>query len=406
MIGRQFFYKFAATTVAVGILLSVVTDWADAATSLKNGSVNGFIRSNSPSLRFRNQSRTGAPLQTALGEDYVFNAQRGDTIQVSVQPEDGSSLSPILVLISSQTGEQVAYEDRGNSLRYQVPATGEYKLLVLGQNNSLGRYTLSVSGISQGTASQSQSTQSSSTQTTDRRRQLLQNEYGLTVLDNCPPARGTLVVVSFPEVDQTYTYCANANRFVRAGEYTYDATSGDLKPGSPLAQTSTQTTDSRRQLLQNEFGLRVLDNCPVSRNGLVVVSFPEYGQTYTYCANPNRLVRAGEYTYDISSGDLKPGTPTALNPSSQSTSTTDSRRRTLQNDFGLTVLDSCPASTSSLVVVSYPEGGQTYRYCANPNRVFRAGEYTYNATTRNLEVAKKPQQQQCTIMLAGVCIIR
>ena len=138
----------------------------------------------------------------------------------------------------------------------------------------------------------------------------------------------------------------------------------------------------------------------------MVAYFPEYGQTYTYCANPTRFVRAGEYTYDLRIGELKPGAPADQTPSSPTTpsSTTDSRKQTLQRDFGLTVLDNCPASTSSLVVVSYPEGGQTYRYCANPNRVFPAVQYTYNASNRRLEQAKKPQS--CTIELGGICIIR
>ncbi|HEY9597407.1 MAG TPA: hypothetical protein V6D33_07025, partial [Cyanophyceae cyanobacterium] len=279
-----------------------------------------------------------------------------------------------------------------------------YRLLILGRNNSRGRYTLAISGITEATAT----TQTPTNQTADKRRQLLENDYGLRVLDSCPPARSSLAVVSFPESDQTYIYCATPNRLLRAGQYTYDPNSGDLKPGTPAAQApSTQTPDSRRQVLQNDYGLTVLDNCPTTRTSLVVAYFPEYGQTYTYCANPNRFVRAGEYTYDLSTGDLKPGAPITQNPSSSTTATnptTDSRRQKLQNDFGLTVLDTCPASTSSLVVVSYPEGGQTYRYCANPNRIFAAGEYTYNASTRNLEQAKKPTS--CSVQIRGICIVR
>lgn len=405
MIIRKFFNQVAATVVVTGMLLAIAADLGAAATRLKNGeTVNGFIRTTSPTFRYRNESLRDTPLQMAAGEEYVFNAQRGDTIQVSVDVEEGSNLSPILVLTSSQTGSQVAYTDKTNFLRYQVPATGEYRLLVLGQTNTRGRYTLSVSGNSEQTTAQ---TSSNPNQTKDPRRQLLENDYGLRVLENCPPARGSLVVVSFPESDQTYTYCANPNRLLQAGQYTYEARTDRLNPGAPTAQTpSTQARDPRRQLLQNEYGLTVLDNCPAVRTSLVVAYFPEYGQTYTYCANPTRFVRAGEYTYDLRIGELKPGAPAAQTPSSPTTpsSTTDSRKQTLQRDFGLTVLDNCPASTSSFVVVSYPEGGQTYRYCANPNRVFPAGQYTYNASNRRLEQAKKPQS--CTIELGGICIIR
>ncbi len=62
--------------------------------------------------------------------------------------------------------------------------------------------------------------------------------------------------------------------------------------------------------------------------------------------------------------------------------TTDARKQLLQNDFGLRVLDNCPPSVSALTVVNFAEAGQNYRYCANPNRVYPAGEYTYNAATQ------------------------
>lgn len=406
MTSQKIFNKIAASVAIAGMIVSIIADMAGAATRLKNGdTINGFIQTNSATFRYRNQSLRNAPLQMAAGQEYTFNAQRGDTIQISVEVEDGSSLLPTLVLTSSQTGNQVAYNDKTTSLRYQIPTTGEYKLLVLARNNTRGRYTLSISGIS-GETAQNPST-SPSTPATDPRRQLLQRDYGLTVLDSCPPARNSLVVVSFPEANQVYIYCANPTRLLRAGEYTYDPTRDELKPGAPVAQTPpTQTSDPRRKLLQNDYGLTVLDNCPAVRTSLVVAYFPEYGQTFTYCANPNRFIKAGEYTYDLSSGELKPGAPTAQNPSSPtpSTPTADARKQRLQSDFGLTVLDNCPASTSSLVVISYPEGGQTYRYCANPNRVFVAGEYTYNATTRNLDPVRKPQD--CSVRIGGVCIVR
>jgi hypothetical protein len=381
--------KKVACAIAVGsIILMSAVDLAGAATLKDGDTVNGFIRANSPSLRFRNESRPGSPIQTAPGEEYTLNAQQGDTINISVEPEDGSSLSPVLVLISSDTSRQVAYDDTTGSLRYRVPTSGEYRLLILGQNNTRGRYTLSIAGIANATVA----------------RQLLQNDYGLRVLDSCPPATGALVVVSFGEAGQTYRYCANPNRVVRAGEYTYDATSGDLKPGAPTtANSGTGLSDRRRQLLENEYGLRVLDNCPPATASLAIISFPEAGQTYRYCANPNRVVRAGEYTYDASSGELKPGAPLASNSGSVSS---DSRRQLLQNDFGLRVLDSCPAATSSVVVVSFPEAAQTYRYCANPNREYPAGEYVYNTRTNDIESARTTNRQRCSIEVGGICVVK
>ncbi len=414
MISRKFFHKVAATVAVTGMILSIVTDIAGAATRLKNGdTVNGFIQTNSPSFRYRNQSLRNSPFQTAAGEEYIFNSKRGDTIQVTVEVEDGSTLLPILVLTSSQTGNQVAYNDKTRSLSYKVTADGEYRLLILGQNNTRGRYTLAISGIAPDTTAQNP--QPTSAPSNDPRRLLLQNEYGLTLLDKCPTTTDKLVVANFPEYGQTYTYCGNPNRFLRAGQYTYDLASGELKPGAPATIGSnpstppvTSTTDPRRQLLQNEYGLTLLDKCPTITDKLVVANFPEYGQTYTYCGNPNRFLRAGQYTYDLASGDLKPGAPSATGTNSPSPTAVnpdpDPRRQLLQKDYGLTVLDTCPPSTNSLVVISYPEGTQNYRYCANPNRIFPAGEYKYNLTTRKLDPVAKPQQ--CTLQIGGICIVR
>lgn len=396
--------KIAATVAVTGMMVLSTNLGAIAQTALKDGdTVNGFIRANSPAFRFRNELRAGSPIQSAPGDEYTFNATQGDTVNISVTAEDGSNLSPVLVLIASDTGRQVAYDDINGSLRFRIPATGQYRLLVLGQNNSRGRYTLSVSGLS-GTSVAGSST----SPTNDPRRQILQNEYGLRVLDSCPPSTSSLVVVSFSEAGQIYRYCANPNRLFRAGEYTYDAASGDLKPGAPVASGGgTVTNDRRRQLLENDYGLRVLDSCPPATGSLVVVSFEESNQTYRYCANPNRLFRAGEYTYDPTSNDLRPGAPVA---GGSGTTTSDRRQQLLQNEFGLRVLNNCPPSTDSLVVVAYPEAGRTYRYCANPTRDFPAGEYVYNARINDLEnvgsaVSGTPQER-CRIEVGGICIVR
>ncbi|MEQ9624279.1 hypothetical protein [Coleofasciculus chthonoplastes] len=293
-----------ATPFAIsGFILSILTNTATAATTLDNNdSVRGFIQTNSSSFRYRNDLIPNAPMETAAGEEYRFNAQQGDTVRINVKPEDSSSLSPILVLSSSQTGNQVLYNDKTNLLVYQVPMSGEYKLLVLGRNNTRGRYTVSISGITPGLIADNPSNQ-----TPDERKQLLQNDFGLRVLENCPSATGSLVVVSFPESDQTYTYCANPNRFLQTGQYTYDASTETLKPGRPGTQTaSNQTTDPRQEKLEDEYGLNVLNTCPPATNSLVVISYPEDGQTYRYCADPNRVFPAGNYTYNASTQSLNP----------------------------------------------------------------------------------------------------
>jgi hypothetical protein len=406
MMGRKFINRVAASVAVAGMMFTGISDLAGAATAIKNGeNVNGFIRTNSPSFTFKNQSLRGTPVQRAYGEEFLITAKQGDAVVAAVDVEDGSTLLPILVLVSSQTGAQVAYDDRSGLLRYRVPTTGEYKLRVLGKNNTRGRYTLSISGISQTTTSQNPPAQTPAGQK-DARQKFLEDEYGLRVLENCPAVRSNVVVVTFPEYGQTYTYCANPNRNIKAGEYRYDVSSNDIKPGGPVAQNPPAQTpaqnDPRKQALLNEYGLRVLDTCPEVKTSLVVVTFTEYGQTYNYCANPNRLVKAGAYTFDISSGDLKPKTTTAQNPTQPTAN--DQRSQLLRNEYGLTVLDSCPPAKNSLVVVNFTEAGQTYTYCANPNRVFKAGEYTYNPSTRNLDTAKKPTR--CTVEISGICIVR
>ncbi|HEY9851883.1 MAG TPA: hypothetical protein V6D28_20590 [Leptolyngbyaceae cyanobacterium] len=400
MSSRKFLGKIAATFAIAGMLLTAIADLNIAAERLNNGdTVDGAISANSETFNFRNQSRTNSPVQTATGQEYIFNAQQGDIINVAVDIQEGN-LAPVLVLISSQNQRQVAYDDTQNSLRYRVPTTGQYRLLVLGQNNTRGRYTLSVSGINDSSVAQG-----SSTSTSDTRRELLQNDFGLRVLNNCPPATGSLVVVTFTESNQTYRYCANPNRVYPAGEYSYDAISGDLKRGGTVAQNPSSTiNDPRRQILQDEFGLRVLDSCPPATGSLVVVNFPESTQTYRYCANANRVYAAGEYTYDSATGDLQRGRNSALGSSSASN---DPRRQLLQNEFGLSVLESCPAARSSYAVISFPEGNQTYIYCANPNRFFPAGEYSYNASTRDLEAATPARQtERCSLSVGGVCVVR
>ncbi|MFB2983032.1 hypothetical protein [Microseira sp. BLCC-F43] len=138
--------KIAATVAVTGMML-LSNLGAIAQTALRDGdTVNGFIRANSPAFRFRNESRVGSPLQSAPGDEYTFNARQGDIINIAVAQEEGSNLSPVIVLIASDTGRQVADDDINGSLRFRVPATGQYRLLVLGQNNTRGRYTLSISG--------------------------------------------------------------------------------------------------------------------------------------------------------------------------------------------------------------------------------------------------------------------
>lgn len=280
MIADKLFNPVAVVIAIAGIVFTGASSIVAAATALNNGQANGFINAKSSSFSFKNKSRIGAPKQQAVGDEYTFNAQSGQTIKASVSVEDGSSLTPVLILISSQTGNQVAYDDKNNSLEYQVATSGEYRLLVLGQNNSKGRYTLSVSGLEQG---------AEVSQADGIMKDVLKlNEIG------CGVPNVAKITIGTEE---------RCTRDLDAGQYTYDQSSRSIKLASASGQTST---DERRQLLQNQYGLKVLDNCPTNKSSVTVVSFPESDQTYTYCATPNRVFPAGKYTYNTNTNSLDP----------------------------------------------------------------------------------------------------
>jgi hypothetical protein len=279
VIDHKVLNTLAATVAVTGMVLAGIADIAGAAVMLNNSqSVSGFIRNNSPSFRFKNQSRTGTLIQRAAGEEYVFNAKQGDMVSISVDAEEGSSLSPVLVLISSQTRQQVAYDDTTNSLEYQVPTSGEYRLLVLGQNNTRGRYTLSISGLSEATQ-------------VSQADQVMKDVLQLRTI-GCGVPNVAKIIIGSEE---------RCTRDIEPGQYVYDQASKSIKPTNTSGQTNT---DEKRQLLQNDYGLKVLDSCPTNRSSVAVVSFPESGQTNTYCATPNRLIPAGQYTYNASTGKL------------------------------------------------------------------------------------------------------
>lgn len=379
-----------ATTIAIaGMIVGTMANLAGAA-PLKNGeSIDGFIQGTSPTYKFKNQARSGAPGQSARGEEFTFAAQKGNSITLSIDVEDGSALKPILVLLSPQ-GTQVAYDESKGFLRYRVPTTGTYRLLVLGANNTRGRYTVALAGAAGNTASTGTGTQQGS-----QADQVMRDVLRLNII-GCGVPNVAKIKIGNEE---------RCTRDIEAGSYTYDAASASIKP-----------VDNRRELIAQKLQVTVLERCPAAGTPTVqiLVREPQDGKDYTYCANPTRYVKAGTYRYDIGSDDLRAVDATTAQPSTGtqtgSTGTTaanDQRRQLLQNDYGLRVLDGCPAARTNLVVVSFPDqqANQNYVYCANPNRLVTAGEYTYNAKTGNLDAAKKPAPA-CTVSIGGVCIVK
>jgi hypothetical protein len=394
MTQRQFFMRLTATIAAAGMIVGTIANSAWTAVTLKNGdNVDGFVRNTSPTYRFKNPSLSGAPTQSARGEEYLFSAQAGNNLTIAIDVEDGSTLKPILVLFDPK-GKQVAYDATRGLLKYRATLTGTHKLLVLGQSNTRGRYNISLVGLSSPTASPSPSQ-------ANQADQVMKDVLRLNII-GCGVPNVAKIKIGTDE---------RCTRDIEAGVYIYDAATSSIKP-----------VDNRRELLAQRLQLTLLDQCPAAGTPTVQITVkePQDGKDYIYCANPTRFVKVGTYRYDIAADELKPIDPTtAVNPTPTPTPTSsptptpsptvapDPRRQLLQDDYGLRVLEGCPAARNSLVVVAFtdPQSAQNYVYCANPNRVIVAGEYLYNNQTQKLEPAKQPAPD-CTISLGGVCIVK
>lgn len=372
--------RFASALAIALFTLGALPNLASSV-ALKDGDrVNGLVRSNSSAYQFRNPARPTAPVQRARGEEHTFTAQRGDSIEISLEPEDGSSLRPILVLLDA-AGRQVAYSENPGVFRYQVVRPGTYRLLVLGRNNSLGRYTLAIDGLSSAAAPLAQADQ------------VMQDVLKLRVV-GCGVPNVARVKIGTEE---------RCTRDIEAGTYTYNE-----------ASRSIALVDARRDLLASRLQLNVLDRCPNPATNVAQITLTDAqdGRDYIYCATPTRFLQAGAYRYNPTTDALTPATqvatPIPTTPATPTPTTPpaaiDARRQLLQTDYGLTVLDACPSARNSIVVVNFPEGTQIYQYCANPNRLVRAGEYTYNGKTGALDVATKPVN--CTVTVGGICLVK
>lgn len=391
MMIRQMLGKFAVTTAVTVVIIGAIANLAESVPIQDGQTVNGFIRAASRAYQFKNLARSGAATQTARGDEYTFTAQRGDSLEVAVTAEDGSALRPAISLIDP-LGRQVSYSENPNFFKYQIVRAGTYKLLVLARNNSLGRYTVAIDGLS------GASTSTSAVLPAD---QIMQNTLRLRRI-GCGVPNVAKIKIGTEE---------RCTRDIEPGVYLYED-----------ATKSIKIVDARRDLIAKQLQVAVLDRCPTAGIPVaqITIAEPQDGRDYTYCATPSRYVQAGSYRYNPITDTLTPlntastGTtppPTTQPPISQPPTTlpttplpTDIRRQQLQRDYGLAVMDNCPAARSSYVVVNFPEANQIYQYCAPPTRFLTAGEYTYNPTTGNLDAAAKPAN--CTVTIGGICIVK
>lgn len=378
-------------TLAVATTLALLTVGAIAphATSvpLSNGAkIDGYIRSSSPGYRYRSNTGTRGMSLTARGEDHTFSARQGETIEITVQAEDGSTLQPILVLFDP-TGRQVAMSNNPGVFRYQTTQAGTYRLLVLGQNNSLGRYTLAFNGMATPGSTGASTTVPS--QPVGQADQVMNDILRLRVI-GCGVPRVAKIQIGTEE---------RCTRDIEPGVYSYNANT-----------KSIQLVDSRRDLLASKLQLTLLENCPSPATSVVqiVMTDAQDNRDYTYCAQPTRYLKAGAYRYNPATDSIAAiETSTPVNPTIPVDPKAATRKQILLQEYGLNVLDNCPATRSRFVVVNFPEGGQLYQYCANPNRLIAAGEYTYDENTGGLNKAGTTNTaSDCAVSVGGICLLK
>ena len=377
---RSMLHTLAVATTVAALTLGAIAPHATSVPLNNGAKIEGYIRSSSPGYRYRTTGTRGTSM-TARGEDHTFSAQQGETITITVQAEDGSTLQPILVLFDP-TGRQVALNNQPGNFRYQVPQTGTYRLLVLGQNNTLGRYTLAFNGM------QAPSTTVPS-QPMGQADQVMTDILKLRMI-GCGVPRVAKIQIGTEE---------RCTRDIEPGVYSYNTNT-----------KSIQLVDSRRDMLASKLQLNLLENCPSPATSVVqiVTTDPQDNRDYTYCAQPTRYVKAGSYRYDPAADRLVAADTTTTTPTIPVDPKAATRKQMLLQEYGLNVLDNCPAARNRYVVVNFPEGGQLYQYCANPNRLIAAGEYTFDEQTGGLNKAGATTgtANDCAVSVGGICLLK
>jgi len=204
--------SMAAAVLVTGLALTGISSSAVGEEIQNNDRIDGVIRRNSPIYRFRNMWVPGSPTEELRGQEYTFSAREGDNIEVFYG-----------------NNKQVAFtQDR--SFNYQIPRTGNYKLLVLAKDAArAGSYTLEVSGIDGGDRRARNSRDDWNTRRDNSRydrAQLLQDDFGLRSVD-CRERR-SMVRVRFEDGNRDSIYCAVPTRNFPAGDYYYNSRTRDL----------------------------------------------------------------------------------------------------------------------------------------------------------------------------------
>ncbi|MEG3897332.1 MULTISPECIES: hypothetical protein [unclassified Microcoleus] len=238
--------SIAATVLVAGLALTGISSSAVGEQIQNNDRIDGVIRRTSPIYRFRNMWTPGTPTEELRGQEYTFSAREGDNIEVFLDTDRSRGFTPVMVLFYGNNKQVAFTQDR--SFNYQIPRSGDYKLLVLTKDAARGgNYTLEVSGIDGGDRRSGNSRDDWYTGRDNGRdngrydgrydrSQLLQDDFGLRSID-CSERR-SVVRVRFDDNNQDSTYCAVPTRNFPAGDYYYNSRTRDLD--------SARVDDNRR----------------------------------------------------------------------------------------------------------------------------------------------------------------
>jgi hypothetical protein len=230
--------SIAAAVLVTGLALTGISSSAVGEQIRNNDRIDGVIRRTSTIYRFRNMWVPGSPTEELRGQEYTFSAREGDNIEVFLDTDTSRGFAPVMVLFYGNN-KQVAFTQE-RSFNYQIPRSGDYKLLVLAKDAARGgSYTLEVAGIDGGDRRSRNSRDDWSTRRDDSRydrAQLLQDDFGLRSVD-CRERR-SMVRVRFDDGNQDSTYCAVPNRKFPAGDYYYNSRTRNLD--------SARVDDNRR----------------------------------------------------------------------------------------------------------------------------------------------------------------
>ncbi len=234
--------NITAAVLVAGLALTGISSGAGAEQITNGDRLDGVIRRTSTIYRFRNMWVPGSPTEELRGQEYTFTANEGDDIQVYLNTNRSGGFTPVMVLFYGNN-KQVAFTQE-TSFNYQIPRSGDYRLLVLAKDATRGgNYTLEVSGIQGDRRARDWRDNRSNNGRSNRRdnnnrydgEQILRDDLGLRAVD-CNQRR-SLVRVRFDDADTTY--CAIPTRDYPQGDYYYNPRTRNLD--------SARIDDSRNQ---------------------------------------------------------------------------------------------------------------------------------------------------------------